>query len=64
MFNLQFEAHPRMNILYYQCHYLHRNNPYLLLGPFKYEPLNDVPHIALLRDFASEKQINRVKEQV
>ena len=59
-----FESHPKMNINYYQCHYLHRNNPFLSLGPYKYEPLNDVPHIAILRDFASQKQISGVKSQV
>ena len=59
-----FESHPKMNIKLYQCHYLHRKNPFLILGPYKYEPLNDVPHIAILRDFASPKQISGVKSQV
>ena len=58
------ELHPPMHIMHYQCHYLTRNDPFLKLGPFKYEPLNDTPHIALLRDFASVKQVMTVRQQV
>ena len=58
------QAHPPMHIMHYQCHYLTRNDPFLRLGPFKYEPLNDQPHIALLRDFASIKQVETVRQQV
>ena len=58
------QAHPPMHIMHYQCHYLTRNDPFLRLGPFKYEPLNDQPHIALLRDFASVKQAKTVRQQV
>ena len=35
------------------CLSLHYRNPYLKLGPFKYEPLSADPHIAILRDFYS-----------
>ena len=58
------QAHPPMHIMHYQCHYLTRNDPFLRLGPFKYEPLNDQPHTALLRDFASFKQAKTVRQQV
>ena len=58
------QGHPPMHYMHYQCHYLTRNDPFLRLGPFKYEPLNDQPHIALLRDFASVKQVMTVRDQV
>ena len=58
------QGHPPMHVMHYQCHYLTRNDPFLRLGPFKYEPLNDQPHIALLRDFASVKQVMTVRDQV
>ena len=41
-----------------QCQYLHYHNPYLMLGPFKYEPLNDDPHIGIFRDFYSFQHLN------
>merc|ERR1712156_968089 len=41
-----------------QCQYLHYHNPYLMLGPFKYEPLNDDPHIGMFRDFYSFQHLN------
>ena len=46
------------------CRYLDRTDPYLKLGPFKYETLNDLPHIAVIRDFASKKQTQLVQDQV
>ena len=46
-----------------KCHNLHRTNPFLKLGPFKYETLNDVPHIALIREFASYAQTNKIKSE-
>ena len=53
-----------MPSLYYQCHYLDRQNPFLKLGPFKYEPLNDVPHVAAIREFAFPKELETMKDQV
>ena len=44
-----------------KCIYLHHRNPYLKLGPFKYDLLNEVPHIAMLRDFASTTDVEKTK---
>ena len=46
-----------------QCLYLHRGHPYLRLGPFKYETLNDIPHVASIRDFASDQQVKEIKDK-
>ena len=32
---------------------LHHNDPYLRLGPFKYQLLSSSPHVAIFRDFFS-----------
>ena len=47
-----------------QCHYLDRQNPFLKLGPFMYEPLNDIPHVAIFRQFAFPEEMNAMKKQV
>ena len=47
-----------------QCHYLDRQNPFLKLGPFMYEPLNDIPHVAIIRQFAFPEEMNAMKKQV
>ena len=46
------------------CQFLHQNNPYLKLGPMKYEMLNRDPEINLLHDFISDKEIKNVKTSV
>jgi hypothetical protein len=33
------------------------------LGPFKYEPLNAVPHVGLIVDFASPEELSRIRER-
>ena len=46
------------------CHFLHQNNPYLKLGPMKYEMLNQEPEISLLHDFISFKETTKLKSAV
>jgi hypothetical protein len=36
-----------------KCHNLHYCNPYISLGPFKYEVLSRDPHVGMFRDFYS-----------
>ena len=43
------------------CFLLHRGDPYFRLGPFKYEILNEVPHIGTFRDFASLDTMDKMK---
>jgi len=40
--------------------HLHHNNPYLALGPFKYEERSKDPHIGIFRDFYSDKECNGI----
>ena len=53
-----------MEPYFYQCHYLDRGNPFLKLGPFYYEPLNDIPHVAIVRQFAFPSEMDNMKKQV
>ena len=46
------------------CQFLHQNNPYLKLGPMKFEMLNSEPEIDLLHDFLSDKEIHKLKASV
>ena len=46
------------------CQFLHKNNPYLKLGPMKYEMLNREPEINLLHNFISNEEIRNVKASV
>jgi hypothetical protein len=46
------------------CQFLHQNNPYLKLGPMKFEMLNSEPEIDLLHDFLSDKEIHKLKATV
>ena len=46
------------------CQFLHQNNPYLKLGPLKFEMLNSEPEIDLLHDFISDKEIHNLKAAV
>ena len=39
-----------------KCHNLHYHNPYLSLGPFKYEVLSKDPHVGIFRDFYSMRE--------
>ena len=40
-----------------RCSNLHYHDPYLSLGPFKYEVLSRDPHVGIFRDFYSNKEI-------
>ena len=46
------------------CQFLHQNNPYLKLGPMKFEMLNGEPEVDLLHDFLSDKEIHKLKAAV
>jgi hypothetical protein len=43
------------------CFNLHHNNPYLILGPFKYERLHRDIEIGMFHDFATDDEINGLK---
>ena len=43
------------------CFHLHHNNPYLILGPFKYERLHKALEIGLFHDFATENEMTAIK---
>lgn len=40
-----------------KCLFLHYNNHYLRLGPFKYEPVSENPHVGMYREFYTNKEI-------
>lgn len=44
-----------------KCHYIHFNNPRLLVSPFKVEELHLNPHIIKFHDVVSDKEIENMK---
>ena len=46
-----------------KCISLHQRNPYMRLGPFKYEPLSRDPHVGVFRDFMSPSECDQVKNR-
>ena len=44
-----------------KCLWLHHNNPYLILGPFKYEFMHKNPEIAVIHNFASSKEAELIR---
>ena len=44
-----------------KCVFVHHNNPYLILGPFKFEVKHSNPEIAIIHDFISVKLAHKVK---
>ena len=46
------------------CHWLHHNNPYLKIGPFKMEVHHTDPEIAQLHDFVSQTEVDSIKDLV
>ena len=44
-----------------KCVWLHYNNPYLWLGPFKFEFKHQNPEIALIHDFINEEEAQKIK---
>ena len=61
--SFQYERPAIMDIGLY-CQLLHQDNPYLKLGPMKYEMLNYDPEISLLHDFISDVEIKKIKTTV
>ena len=47
---------PREKDANLKCIFIHHSQPSHMLGPFKYEPLNDNPHVGMFRDFYSNKE--------
>jgi len=45
-----------------KSHWLHRNDPFLRLAPFKLEVASEQPHIVLFKDFLTEKEISFLVE--
>ena len=43
-----------------KCIYIHHQNPYLKLGPFKFEILNNGPQIGYVHDFSSDSEIQQL----
>ena len=44
------------------CTLLDYKNPYLRLGPFKYEALNLGPHVGLFRHFFGDTELDEIVE--
>ena len=44
------------------CIFLHHKDPFLKLGPFKYEFVNKEPGIGLVHDMISDKVVQRMKQ--
>ena len=44
-----------------KCFFLHRNDNYLRLGPFKMEQFNEAPLVGKLHDFMSQKECEEVQ---
>ena len=58
------EDAPQKSILHsLKCINLHWKNPFLRLGPFKYEPLSQDPHVGMFRDFMSSSECEQVKNR-
>ena len=47
-----------------KCFYLHYFDPYLQLGPFKLEPRNEKPYLAIFRDFFYDDEMREYIDQV
>ena len=48
----------------FRCYWLHHNDSYLRIGPFKLEIQHQSPEIAQIHDFISESEINAIKNIV
>ena len=46
-----------------RCSWLHRYDPYLLLGPFKYEEIRRNPWVGILRQIATRFELGKVMEE-
>ena len=43
------------------CVFLHHQDPFLKMGPFKYEYLNKGPNVGLVHDLISKEIIEKIK---
>ena len=43
------------------CFWLHHGNPYMKLGPYKFELKNKEPEIAYVHDMVSKAEMERIK---
>ena len=43
------------------CFWLHHENPFLKLGPFKLELKNKRPEVSYVHDMVSQKEMDRIK---
>ena len=43
------------------CSWLHHKNPYLRIGPFKFEEKHKDPEVGLLHDFVSLNETSQIK---
>jgi hypothetical protein len=44
------------------CHWLHQNNPFLKVGPFKFELKHKHPDIGYIHDMASKAEVEGIKK--
>lgn len=51
------------NSLGLQCHLLHHDDPYLRLGPFKYEVASNEPFIIVYHELLTEEEMNHLVEK-
>ena len=58
---MQFHRNPYYIQKGLKCVFLHHNHPYLRLGPFKFEMLHQNPEIAILHQFASSVEVEKIK---
>ena len=58
----QFQRHPVLEKDLY-CSWLHHEDPFLRLAPFKLEVLHNKPQIGIVREFASKQELSRIKRQ-
>ena len=45
-----------------KCLVLHQNNPYLKLGPFKFEYLHKNPEIGVVHEFATKNEVKKIRD--
>ena len=45
-----------------KCTWVHHNNPYLQLGPFKFELKHQNPEVALIHDLVSSMDIQKIQD--
>lgn len=56
---IQLPAHVSSRL---KCRYIHKNNPYLLIGPLKEEEAFHEPRIVLYRDVIYDSEMETVKK--